>query len=269
MPRWPRTKPRYWHPHKSWAPRLLKLGPTAADVHAMDGVTGIDPLARDGEFLPPPAASSNPEWMHIPQEWLSAAGRTDEPEAVSDSWDRPDKRKLTPRQQNKLDKRLDATAGTAISTIVNGDGALPSKRQEGPSIVASLGGALLVAFIGSWGWYQGVLRLRAQMPWAPIFIGVLVAWALRLGVRNRDGIRIGFGVVIVLYSSLSVISSVARFGELTAFRASKVSLLKLPFIANPFQLIGDFHERATQTPLIAVMVLVGLVACGVIASHEV
>ena len=247
----------------------LKLGLVSADVHAMDGVTGIDPLERDGEYLPPPKATSNPEWMHIPQEWLSAAGRTDEPEVVSDSWDRPDARKLTPRQQNKLDKRLDATAGTAISTIVNGDGALPSKRREGPSILASLGGAFLVGLIASWAWYQGVVHLQAQMPWAPIFIGVLVAWTLRLGVRNRDGIRIGVGVIIVLYSAFSVVSSLARFGELTALRASKVSLLKLPFVANPFQLISDFHQSATKTPLIAIMVMVGLVACGVIASHEV
>ena len=238
----------------------------------MDGVTSIDPLERNGELLPPPMGSVTPEWMHVPDGWLAAAGRTAEPEAISDAWDRPDRRKLSARKQAKLDKRLQEkadAAGTAISTIVNGDGALPKRQREGPSVLLSGGAALVVGVFTSWAWFQGVIHLRAQMPWAPVFIGVLVAWTLRLGVRNRDGVRIGLGVLIVLVSSLSVLSAVARFGELSAFRASKVGFTKLPTFDNPFVLISDFHQIGQQDPVAALMVLVGLVACGVIASKEI
>ena len=235
----------------------------------MDTATtaGIDPLAV-GDLAPPPS-SLTPEWMRLPEGWLEAAGRTADAMAVpSDGWDRPAARVPSQRKQRKQSKRAAEPKAVAISTMVSGDGRLAQQKSTETALPLSLLGAAAAAILGTWAWYQGVLRLDQQMPWAPVFIGVFVSWIIRLGVPKRDGARIGAAVIIVLTSVLGGISAILRFGEITAFTTRNLSWSAFPPPANPIRMIIDVHTVATKRPLEAVMAIGGLILCGVMTSHE-
>lgn len=234
----------------------------------MEGTTGLDPLTREGE-LPPPPKSLTPEWMHLPDGWLAAAGRTADSTvaAANDDWDRPAAKVPSARKAKRNAKRPE-DAAVAISTMVSGDGSLGETKSEGTAMPLSLAAGMAVAALFSWAWYQGVLRTEVEMAWVPIFMGILVSWTMRLGVRRSDGIRITFSVLTVLIASMSTMSALGRFGEINAFRTRNLSWLKFPGPVQPMQMISDVHQQATENALPAVMVIVGLIICGVLTSKE-
>lgn len=238
------------------------------EVQMGHDVVGIDPL-RAGEMAPPPP-SLTPEWMHLPSGWLEAAGRTGVADHVpSDGWDRPAARPLSRRKQKRLERNAAEPAAVAISTMVSGDGRLAKEKSTSTEAPVSLLMAVMGGVLGSWAWYQGVLRLDHQLPWAPIFIGVVVSWVIRLGVPKRDGARITVAVLVVLISALSTISAILRFGDITPFTTRNLSWTRLPTPVNPIQMIVDVHSVATKRPVEAVMAIGALILCGVLTSHEI
>jgi hypothetical protein len=177
----------------------------------------------------------------------------------------------TERQRRKATKaaRRSGVSATAIEnlTMVVDSRSLQQKYREIPFIVP-LVPAFLLSIGCSWAWMQGVIRLQGEMPWVPIFIGVLAGWVMRLGARKSDGGRIISAVVVTTFATLLGESTLERMRPFTASSRNLIEWGTLPAFDSPIVMVNLFHKSMEEGFLIGGLMILGPVVAGIVSSLD-
>lgn len=179
--------------------------------------------------------------------------------------------KLTPSEERRAAKRAKRAgivgAQPNAMSMVFDPGRIRTEPHRETLFVVPLIPASMLAALMTYLWFQGSIRLGGAMPWAPIFIGISTAWIMKLGTMRRDFGRIGASVVVTVISTLSAVSSLDAQMPFSLARL-KLSWSTLPEIVDPIVMIKAFHHSFTESPLVGVVMLLGPVVAGIVASVE-
>ncbi len=179
----------------------------------------------------------------------------------------------TERDQRKAQKAakragISITQANAQSMVVDARSVGKVSVRTLPFIVPLIP-AMLVAALATWAWVQGVVRVGGELPWVPIFIGILTGWMMRLGSRETDGGRIVSAVIITTLATLSGESTLQQGRPFTQQFVDAFTWSSHPALESPLLMIQQFQASMEKNLLIGFLLMLGPVLAGVVSSLDV
>jgi hypothetical protein len=176
------------------------------------------------------------------------------------------------RRARRRAERLGIASGpaNAMSMVIDPK-ALKSKQHRDVPFLLPLIPSVIIAIIGTYGWFQGEIRLGGQIPWVPIFIGVAVGWMMKVGSTSRDFGRIGSAVIITGASMLigeSSLEKVRNGGKILRVTQDLLQWQAKPAVGNPIEMIQLFHDSFARSLLIGFVLMLGPIIAGAVASLD-
>ncbi len=179
--------------------------------------------------------------------------------------------KMTPSEERRAVKRakragIVGTQPNAMSMVFD-PGKIRTEPHRETLFVIPLIPASIVAALMTYLWFQGSIRLGGAMPWAPMFIGISVAWIMKLGTMRRDFGRIGASVFVTVVATLAGASSLQAQEPFSLARL-RLDWGTVPQIVDPIEMIKMFHQVFSKSPLIGTVMLIGPIIAGIVSSIE-